>query len=342
MEADRKNMEKKIESLSNLIDINREVLEKIKDTIDQVKKIAIIGHSNPDGDCIGSSIALSLALKEYDDKYDITMICEKPFSVVYKEYEKIFEGEITEDFELFIILDSAGLNRVGALSEKIDLSKTIVIDHHATNAGFGILSWVDDIFLSASEMVFLLIDYIKRDFNNREIYQNLLNGVLADNGYFSHIRADKYLSLLISYEIIARGANPLITYTTMFNNNSIATEKLLAITLSRLTPIYEEKVLYSYIYNSERADFGNPIFESGMLFKEMMSIKSTVVAIFFKINEEENKINISFRSREDKTDVSKIAALFGGGGHKVAAATTVNGTFEIIKEQVLREVEKIL
>ena len=100
--------------------------------------------------------------------------------------------------------------------------------------------------------------------------------------------------------------------------------------------------MYSYLYNSERESLGNPIFESGMLFEEMMSIKTTLVAIFFKINEEDDKINIGFRSRKETNDVSKIAAYFGGGGHKVAAATTINGTYEIIKDLVLKKIQEIL
>ena len=335
-------MNKKIESLKELMKINRDKLDTIKNIIDKVKKIAIVCHSNPDGDCIGSSMALSLALKEYDSKYETTIICKKPFSTTYKSYEEYYEDGILKDFDLFIVLDSAAVDRVGEFYNKIDLSKAIVIDHHITNVGYGFYSWIDDFFISASEMVFLFIVYLKDEFNDKEIYQHLLNGVLSDNGYYSHIRIDKPFSLLISYEIILRGGDPLKTYNNMFNNNSIATEKLLAITLGRITPIYEEKVLYSYIYNSERADLGNPIFESGMLFREMMSIKTTLIAIFFKINEEEDKISIGFRSREETNDVSKIAAYFGGGGHKVAAAATINGTYEIIKEQVLKKVQEIL
>jgi phosphoesterase RecJ-like protein len=187
-------------------------------------------------------------------------------------------------------------------------------------------------------MIFLLLFFLKVDINET-IAQHLLNGVLSDNGYFQHIRKDKFFSLYIVYLLIKYGGDPNVSRNLMFCNNTIQTEKMFALALNRLESRADGKILYSYIYDKEKNEIGD--FHSGMFFRETASIKGAKIFVFFKIDEEKETINISFRSTDD-IDVSKAATLFGGGGHKVAAGAHVRGEFSEVKEKTLKLLEDML
>lgn len=314
-------------------------LTKIKNMIDKSQKIAIIGHVNPDGDCVGSQLGLQYALKIIGK--DAVVINEGEFKGVYRaNFKNYFLPDIKEDYDLYIILDTANKERIGDLYKKINIDKTIVIDHHITNNNFGSINWVSDHFISASEMVFLLILSMNIDISNGEGVQYLLNGLLSDNGFFQHIRTNKYLSLLISHKMIEMGADSKKSYNLMFCNNSIYTLKIFSLVLSRVKSEAEGKVLWSYLFETDKLENNGTDFESGMVFKEMMSVVGVKVAVFFKVSQSLNKVEISFRSTDD-IDVSQVASFFGGGGHKVAAGASITGDYEKIKEEVLAKIEEI-
>ncbi|OHD25879.1 MAG: hypothetical protein A2086_09755 [Spirochaetes bacterium GWD1_27_9] len=326
--------------LKEILDEFSQILNRITEQIKNANNIAVIGHVNPDGDCVGSQLGLVLALNKIGK--NAIPINEGKFKGIYKEYyEKHFEKDITNEYDLYIILDVPNKDRAGGFSNKIDFQKTIVIDHHITNDNFGKINWVSDKFIATAEMVFILLISMDFDFKECEVSQYLLNALLSDNGFFQHIRNDKYLSLLVSYLMIENGADSKISYDLMFSNNSIETEKLFALALQRLSSIYDGNVMWTYLTEEDKKKFNYPNFESGLVFREMMSIRGVKVSVFFKIDEEQNKIDISFRSTDD-VDVSQVAASFGGGGHKVAAGVSVNGEFLDIKKQVFEKLEKIL
>ena len=322
--------------LDEIIDSNREILDSIKKLIDGAKNIAIIGHINPDGDCIGSQLGLGEGLREREK--NIYNINRGAFETDYpKTFEHHFIDDTKTDIDLFIIVDTASDNRISYDTKKIDFSRTIVIDHHISNTKFGILNWIDDNYISTCEMIFILLVYMKISMN-KDITQNLLNGLLADNGFFQHIRINKYLSLYISYLMIGFGADPKYSFDLMFCNNSISTEKVFALVLNRIETLCDGKILWTYIYNHDRDNYAD--FHSGMIFREMMSVRGVKVAIFFKINEEKGEVNASFRSTED-VDVASLAAEFGGGGHRVAAGVTIKGEYYHIKNMILDKVIKL-
>jgi bifunctional oligoribonuclease and PAP phosphatase NrnA len=328
-----------MEEIEKIIRENDQILKSIMKLIEHSEKIAIIGHVDPDGDCVGSQMGLHEGLKAAGKKSVI--INEGPFKGIYKDFfEKYFQKDIIEEFDLFIIVDATDGGRIGKLSAKVDFHRTIVLDHHITNTDFGKINWVNDNFISTSEIVFLLLYKMGINFQGTQIAQYLLNGILSDNGFFQHIRRKKSLSLIISYYLIELGGDPKKSYDLMFRNNTIESEKLLALVLSRLESLNNGKILWTYVYEEEKMKLGNPNFESGLLFKEMKSIIGSEIAVFFKVDTVQKKVDISFRST-DKHDISVIAQSLGGGGHKVAAGAHVSGEFENIKRTVFEKLDKI-
>ncbi len=178
----------------------------------------------------------------------------------------------------------------------------------------------------------ILIDEMNIGLDNEEVCQILLNGIISDNGYFKHIRRDKSFSLLISYFLTQKGADPKESYNRIFGQKSIFSKRLLSLALSRLQTIGSGKILWTYITDDDKKSNNNSTADSAAVFNEIMSVNNVEIGIYFKISKD--KVNISFRS-SDSIDVAELAKSFGGGGHRAASGTTVAGKFEDIKDNVL-------
>jgi phosphoesterase RecJ-like protein len=308
-----------------------DTIENIINLIKKSKNIAILSHKEPDGDAIGSQIGLLLALKNAGHKVDVINVgpFDNKFAVKYKKY---YKKEIDENYDLYIVVDTPDIDRIGFNEFNIPQKKIVVIDHHFTNSQFGIINWVDTLFLSSSEMIFLLLFKMDVNFEGSEICQHLLNGIISDTGYFLHLRKENKFSLLASYILIDNGADPRISYNIMFGGKNINSKKLLALALQRIETIHHGKIAWTYLNDVDKKKFGNAAVDSVDIFKEMLSISNICIVIYFKISKK--KIDISFRSNE-MIDVASLAKRFGGGGHKMAAGATLKGKFDIIKEKVL-------
>lgn len=326
---------KRYKILDKIINKNIKILKKIRKIILKAKSIAVIGHINPDGDCIGSQLSMGGFLELLDK--NVNLINQGPFETEYARlFENYFLIEINKNYDLYIILDTSSKERIGDIGKRIDFSKSIVIDHHISNNNFGNINWVKEDFLSCSEMIFLLVYYFGIKFNKNNINQFLLNGILSDNGYFQHIRTNKFFSLFATYYLIESGADPKESYDIMFCNNTLETEKIFSLVLARISYYKTDKIVWTYLLWQDKKE--DVEISSGMIFREMMSIKNVNVSIYFKTFKD-GRIMVSFRSKED-TNVAVIAEFFGGGGHRVAAGVTFHGDFDEIKDRVLEEVYK--
>ena len=173
---------------------------------------------------------------------------------------------------------------------------------------------------------------------NKTVVQILLDGILSDNGYYKHIRSDKYMSLIFTYLLISKGANPKETYDKMYVNNSIDEIKLLGKILNRIDSLKNNQIIYTY--QTDNDENGLVHVSSALLFQQMTSIKTGKIFVYFKVNEAENKVIISMRCSPEY-DVGSIANSFGGGGHKVAAGATIPGDYETVKKKVLNKILEV-
>ncbi|MCG8572984.1 MAG: bifunctional oligoribonuclease/PAP phosphatase NrnA [Spirochaetes bacterium] len=311
-------------------------IKKIIKKIKKSRKVIILGHLEPDGDCIGAQLALTLGLKKMGKK--VTPVnCGPFFHCSVKKYQSQFDETITDDYDLAILVDTSSQDRIGLAEKNLDFTKTIIIDHHPTNNSLGVINWINPDFISSCEMVYLILNKLKLLENHPDICQHLLNGILFDNGYYQHIRINKYFSVLASYHLISFGANPRTSYKEMFINSNINTEHLFAKVISRTKASHSGKVLWTYITEEDKEVFAAD-FDSMKIFKELMNVEDVKIFVFFKIDSDNKKVNISFRSTDD-IDISKVAQVFGGGGHKVAAGASAEGEFEEIKTKVFSEID---
>jgi phosphoesterase RecJ-like protein len=311
---------------------------KLLDAVTSAETIAVIGHRDPDGDCIGSQVAMGTALRTLGKR--VSLVNSGPFGTFYLNKKKRdFVKEPPADCDLYVVLDTPSLQRIGTNPEMIDPAKTIVIDHHVTNDRFGFCNWVEETLISTAEMVYLVINEIDESLLTSEISQELLNAICADNGYFQHIRKHKSFSLLVSYQLIQKGADPLLSYNILYGNKQLNNAFFLAECINRIQSIGQGRVLWSWMSYKDKRTFGPIPFDSASIFSQMLQVKGVEMAVLFK--EYKNKrIDMSFRSRKE-ADVSKVAAHFGGGGHVLAAGASLQGSMTKVQNQVLEYIRSL-
>lgn len=315
----------------------KEIAEIAKE-LDKAGKLMILGHKNPDMDCIGSQVSLALAMRERGK--EVIIYSNGPFHSYMKDYEKLYTNKVEniDDIDLFVVVDTSSLNRIDVDFE-LPLEKVIVLDHHVTNENFGKVNYIDSDLISATEIIFMLLVFMDYSFDqNKTVVQILLDGILSDNGYYKHIRSDKYMSLIFTYLLISKGANPKETYDKMYVNNSIDEIKLLGKILNRIDSLKNNQIIYTY--QTDNNENGLVHVSSALLFQQMTSIKTGKIFVYFKVNEAENKVIISMRCSPEY-DVGSIANSFGGGGHKVAAGATIPGNYETVKKKVLNKILEV-
>lgn len=315
----------------------KEIAEIAKE-LDKAQKLMILGHKNPDMDCIGSQVSLALAMRERGK--EVIIYSNGPFHSYMKDYEKLYTNKVEniDDIDLFIVVDTSSLNHIDVDFE-LPLEKVIVLDHHVTNENFGKVNYIDSDLISATEIIFMLLVFMDYSFDrNKTVVQILLDGILSDNGYYKHIRTDKYMSLIFTYLLISKGANPKETYDKMYVNNSIDEIKLLGKILNRIDSLKNNQIIYTY--QTDNDENGTVHVSSALLFQQMTSIKTGKIFVYFKINTAENKVIISMRCSPEY-DVGSIANSFGGGGHKVAAGATIPGDYETVRKKVLNKILEV-
>lgn len=315
----------------------KEIAEIAKE-LDKAHKLMILGHKNPDMDCIGSQVALALAMREHAK--EVIIYSNGPFNGYMSDYEKLYVNKVEniDDIDLFVVVDTSSINRIDVDFE-LPLEKVIVLDHHVTNENFGKVNYIDSDLISATEIIFMLLVFMDYPFDrNKTVVQILLDGILSDNGYYRHIRTDKYMSLIFTYLLISKGADPKETYDKMYVNNNIDEVKLLGKVLNRIESLKDNQIIYTHQTDDDENDTVH--LSSALLFLQMTSIKTGKIFVYFKVNATENKVIISMRCTPEY-DVGSIACFFGGGGHTVAAGATISGDYETVKKKVLDKISEV-
>ena len=311
------------------------LLEECKDA----QNIVVTGHIKPDGDCIGSTMALTLYLSKKLPGANVRLFLEKPmphFHVLpgIERIDSDYSGN-PKDTDVCIVLDT-NAGRIGS-AEKFfeEAKKTINIDHHISNKeGSAMLNYVDPDASSASEMIYRMID--KEDIDT-EIARYLYLGITHDTGVFRFSNTSKETMV---------AASELITYDFDFSDLLEKTyyeksyEQMLTISkiVAKAERFFGDKVVYGFVdyeeYVKEKmdpADFDGAI-------NELRIVRGCECAVFmYPMNEV--TVKVSLRSI-GTVDVSAICEKFGGGGHKRAAGFYLKGERVNVLEEILKAIEE--
>ena len=313
-------------------------LDNILEEIKKAESIVILTHENPDGDAVGSSIAMYLGLKELGKTPDI-IIPEFPRAFEnLPGIENIKKESDIENYDLAIALDTASIKMLNGYSKYFEDAKTkIVIDHHSSNTMFGDYNYVDQDSPACAQLLLVLFNYLNIEVS-KEIGTDILAGIITDTGGFRYdgVTAE-------TFELVAglcqKGVKVSKVYQKVFASTSKSKFFLHRIALDRLELLDNEKIAFTYITKNDENSVGAENGDYDGIVEQGRDIEGVEISIF--LHERDKGFKISLRSN-DYVDVSEVCMMFGGGGHIRAAGCTIPGTIEQVKTQILNQARAML
>ncbi|MDD3363965.1 MAG: DHH family phosphoesterase [Syntrophomonas sp.] len=317
-------------------------LNKIAREIKKRDDYLLVGHTIPDGDCIGSLIGLYLGLLALGK--NVRILLQDPVPSIYSYLRgsdvvlslKQLKGTVSN----VIFLDCSDEERTGEqvvniLEERVF---TINIDHHQSNTMFGNLNYVDNKSSSTAELVFELLRHLKVEITP-DIANALYVGVVQDTGGFMH-NSTSSATFRTAAELLDRGVNLDLIKLNLFESKSRAEVMLLCLALKHINFNSSGKIAWMILnYEDVKAIGALDICPEGIINHTLM-IKGVEVGLLFR-EISPGLIKIGFRSKGD-VDVSVLAAIFGGGGHQRAAGAKQEGSMEEAESQVIFTVEGVV
>lgn len=308
------------------------------------KKIAIIPHRNPDGDAMGSTLALYHFLLKLNHQPIVISPNEFPDflawlpnseSVLIYEKDKVNTKEVLKSAELIFTLDFNALHRTGEMENVLAELKApfIMIDHHQAPDDYSLVTFSDTNYGSTCEMVFDFIsDLNQKNLIDTTIATCIYTGIVTDSGSFKFPKTTAKTHRVVA-ELIDAGINNSEIHHLLFNNNSYESLQLLGKALQNMKVLKPHKTSYITLTQEELDQFHFKKGDTEGIVNYGLSIKNVILTAIFIENKEEGIIKISLRSTGD-FDVNKLARLhFNGGGHINAAG---GKSFDSMKETILR------
>ncbi|OPX29779.1 MAG: hypothetical protein B1H08_03165 [Candidatus Omnitrophica bacterium 4484_171] len=302
----------------------KDVIKVIKDH----RSFVITAHINLEGDALGSELGMYGLLRKLEKRIYIYNYDRTPNIYDFLPYIKVIKNEPPKGkFDVALVLDCSDSSRTGGVKDYLGRTKYIVnIDHHISNTLFGDVNWVDPKASSASEMVFRIC----REFKiiNRNIALALYTGIFTDTGNFTYANATSNVHKAVAH-LMKYGIKPAKIYESLHSCLYAKDIRFIGKLLSSLRIDYTNKICWVVI--RKWPDMGFDLTE--IIFSVMKLLKDMEVFVLFK-KVEYKKVRVNFRSRA-KVDVNRIAKFFGGGGHKRASGTTVDGTLQQTEKKVI-------
>lgn len=315
-------------------------LDEIFKEIENTESIVILTHESPDGDAVGSSLAMKLALESIGKKPDVII---PEYAEIFKFLpgtEDIKELSDIKNYDLAISLDCATLKRIKGLEYFENAKKTIVIDHHGSNNMYGDFNYVNPVSPACCEILAGIFDYYKINIS-KEIGSCLLTGIITDTGGFKYPSTTAE-TFEFTAELLRKGVNVSDIYKRVMQTVSLAHFELAKRVMDRMQILEDGKVTFTYIDKKDEAEVGAKPGDDEGLVEIGRDIDGVEVSILLKQREDlENTYKASLRST-DYVNVSDVCLMFGGGGHPRAAGALITGTVEEVKQKLLKEIKKVL
>ena len=313
-------------------------LDNILEEIKKADKIAILTHENPDGDAIGSSLSLKLALKQLGKEADLIVPeFPKSFEFLPGASEIIKESNV-EQYDLAFALDCASIKLLNGFVSYFDNARTkIVIDHHSSNTMFGDLNYVDQDAPACAQLLLVVFNYFNINVSH-EIGTCILTGIITDTGglRYEGVTAETFRFVA---DLCEKGIKVSKVYEKVFASKSRAKFDLHRIALNRLEFLENGRVAFTYITKEDEAKVGASNGDYDGIVENGRDVEGVEVSVFLR--ETSNGIKVSLRSKEN-VNVSQVAMIFGGGGHVRAAGCKIQGNIEQVKNQILNTVRGYL
>ncbi len=336
--------------------INRDSIDEIAAVIDSRTNFVILSHKNPDGDALGSSLALYLYLRARGKKATVVLPNRFPGflswlpaagSVLLYEKEQERIAEALAVAEAFFCLDFNTLSRIGELGERVKQSDAtkVLIDHHLQPSDeFRILVSYPEA-CSTSELVYRMIVAVSGDeVLSNEMAQCIYTGMMTDTGSFAYASARKDIYLIIA-ALLSTGIDKDLIYRKVFYNSTFSRMKLFGYVMYKKLKHYNKynAALITLSYEELQRFYAQKGDTEGLV-NQPLQIKGVRFSCFFR-EEQPGKINVSLRSVDDFPCNSVAEEFFNGGGHKNASGGELQCSMDeatVIFAAVLQKYKEML
>jgi bifunctional oligoribonuclease and PAP phosphatase NrnA len=308
-----------------------EVLEQIREEILQAQRFLITSHLKPDGDSIGSQMAMAYALRALGKQVRIVN-CDpaQPALLTFPGVSGIeIAREAEGDIDLVLVMECSDLARTGVSG--LDRYRIVNIDHHPGNAMYGAVNWFDAGAAACGEMVFDVIRCLGVPITP-EIATHIYVAILTDTGSF-HYSSITPRTFDICRQALEAGADPVSIARNVFDSNNIGRLRLFGAVLGSVELDESGRLATIYLDRAMARVSGGTYDDTEGLINLPLTVKEIQAVVFFK-EWEGNQYRISLRSK-GRIDVGEVAKRFGGGGHKNASGCTIGGSLAAVRQQIV-------
>lgn len=292
------------------------------------QRFVITSHARPDGDAIGSALAMAFALRQLGKEARVVFRDEAPPPL--QVFPGIADIDVTASVDdpgdAVIVMESGDLARTGVAG--LDRGFVINIDHHPGNAMYGALNWVDLSAAACGEMVFTLVQELGVPLT-REIATHVYVAILTDTGSF-HYSSISPRTFEICRLCMEAGVEPPAVARSIFDSNNLGRLKLFGAVLNQMELDPTGRLATLYVDHALATGCGGTYEDTDGLINMPLTVKDIQAVVFFKENDGPRDWRISMRSK-GTIDINAVAKQFGGGGHKNASGCSATGSIAELK-----------
>jgi len=317
---------------------------KLDEVLKGAGSVALAGHVRPDGDAVGSTLALFNYIKKVYPEKEVTLYLEEPQDIY--AYMKGFD-EITvlnkelpdKAYDLFIAMDLGDLDRLGEAARFFEGARdTACIDHHISNSGFGKHSHIFPEASSTSELVYDLID---KDRIDKDIAVCIYTGIIHDTGILQYSNTSRHTLEIVGH-LIEFGFDFTEIINKSYYEKTYVQNQIMGRAIMESILFMDGHCIASVIDHKTMEFYGVGGKDFDGIANQLYKTKGVDCAIFmYESSHEQLLYKVSMRA-SNRLNVAEIAKKFGGGGHKKAAGFSMSGTYHDILNNISAEIEKQL
>lgn len=312
-------------------DTRTPALAAIRDAIASRQRFVISSHARPDGDAIGSQLAMAFALEALGK--DVTIVNRDPVPNQFQAFPGVdrvrVADRVDEMYDAAIVLECSSLERTGVSG--LERSFVINIDHHQGNSEYGAINWFDGTAAACAEMVFDVVQVLEVPLTPA-LATHVYVGILTDTGSF-HFSSISARTFDICRQLVEAGVDPPRVARAVFDSNTLGRLKLFGAVLSSIELAEQGRVAVLHVDRAMAHEAGGSYEDTEGLINLPLTVREIRASVFFK-ELSASEYRVSLRSK-GSIDVAEVARRFGGGGHRNAAGCGLSGDFAECRTRLL-------
>ncbi len=315
------------------------LLARIVDVAHRGTRFLLTSHARPDGDSVGSQVALALALRALGKH--ARMVNRDVPPAPYLDFEGVRDIEVAPsveggDYDALFVMECGDLSRPGVAG--LDRYRVINIDHHLGNSGYGEVNWFDSTYAACAEMVIEVIDALGVPLSHG-MASALYLGIVTDTGSFRHAGTSAR-TFEVCRRIAEAGVDPARMARQVFDSSTIGKLRLMGTMLDGMRLEGDGRLAVLSVDNATMAHTGATVDDLEGLINIPLQVRQVEAVVMFK-ETPDGELRVSARSK-GAIDVRAVAASYGGGGHVNAAGFDAPGRDAASRAEVVARVAEAI